>query len=134
VTGPVDSSRDAQRYGTDRPRRRAVIIGLSAILAAAFVTWVVWAAWLSSDPAIDANVAAFDVVDSHEVRVKVTAEIRDGAADGTCLLRATAEDHTVVGELNLTVDQLRKLKGSWIPIRTERQATTAEVVRCSSDR
>jgi hypothetical protein len=71
------------------------------------------------------------VVDSHQVQVKVSARLRDADTAGSCLVRATAEDHTVVGELTLTAAQLRADSGHWVAVRTERRATTAAVVRCS---
>jgi hypothetical protein len=94
--------------------------------------WAVWAALDTGSSALDASVTSYDVVSTHEVRVKVSIQPRDASVDGTCLLRATAEDHTIVGELNLTADELRKATGSWIPIRTERRATTAALVRCTT--
>ena len=129
----ISAAAMAQRDGTDRPRRRAVIVVLSAVLATAFLVWLGWVAWFHGDPAIDANVSSFDVVSTHEVRVKVAVRFRDADTDGSCLVRATASDHTVVGELNLTADQLRAAKGGWISIRTERRATTAALVRCTGN-
>ena len=122
----------AGRYGSDRPKRRRVAVALGSLIAAALTAWAVWAALSLGNPAIDATVTAYDVVDTHEVRVKVTLHLRDTDTAGSCLLRATAEDHTVVGELNLTTAELRSAKGTWISLRTERRATTATVVRCSS--
>lgn len=97
----------------------------------ALLAWAVWAALDTGSTGLDASVTSYDVVSTHEVRVKVAIHPRDPDVDGTCLLRATAEDHTIVGELNLTADELREATGSWIPIRTERRATTAALVRCT---
>jgi hypothetical protein len=121
----------AQRYGTDRHRGRGLVLAVVGVLVAAFLAWVAWAAWFHSDPAIDASIVSYDVVGTHEMRVKVDAHFRDAEADGTCLVRAIAADHTVVGELNLSASDLREGKGSWIPIRTERRATAAELVDCT---
>jgi hypothetical protein len=121
----------ADRYGTDRPRRRGLVIAIGGVLVAALLAWAVWAALDTGSSGLDATVTSYDVVSTHEVRVKVALDSRDPAVDGTCLLRATAEDHTIVGELNLTADQLREATGSWIPIRTERRATTAALVHCT---
>jgi hypothetical protein len=118
------------RYGTGRPRRRPLPIALGVLLAVVLAGWAVWAG-LGSRPAIDAQLTAYDVVGTHEVRVKISAQFRDADTDGSCLVRATAQDHTVVGELNLTADQLRAAKGRWISVRTERRATTATLVRCT---
>jgi Domain of unknown function (DUF4307) len=122
----------AQRYGTDRPRRRWLGLALGGLVAGVLLAWAVWAGTAQDDAPIEAQVTAYDVIGTHEVRVKVEAHFTDPGADGgTCLVRATAEDHTVVGELNLTADDLRAARDSWIPIRTERRATTASLVRCT---
>jgi hypothetical protein len=101
------------------------------VLVAALRIGAVWAALGTGSSGLDADVTSYDVVSAHEVRVKVAVHSRDPGTDGTCLLRATAEDHTVVGELNLTADDLREASGTWIPMRTERRATTAALVRCT---
>jgi hypothetical protein len=103
---------------------------LAVLLVGGLLAWGVWAAVLNADKSLTAEVSSYDVVDAHLIRVRVAAHLRDGAT-GSCLLRATAQDHTSVGELNLTAAQLRAADGSWIPIRTERRATTVTVVRCS---
>jgi len=125
----------AERYGHGRPRqqarRRVVVAVLAVLLVGGLLAWGVWAAVLNADKSLSADVSSFDVVDAHQVRVRVTAHVRDDATTGSCLLRATAQDHTSVGELTLTAAQLRASSGSWIPIRTERRATTVAVVRCT---
>ena len=121
----------AGRYGTDRPSHRGLALVLGSVLVAALLAWAVWAALDTGASGVQADVTSYQVVSTHEVRVKVAVHTRDPDADGTCLLRATAEDHTIVGELNLTADQLRAATGSWIPLRTERRATTAALVRCT---
>jgi hypothetical protein len=123
VTGPTD------RYGGGR-QRRALPIVLGTLVALTLLAWAVWAGF-TSQPAIDAQLTSYDVVSTHEVRVKISAQFRDADTTGSCLVRATAEDHTVVGELNLTADELRAAKGRWISVRTERRATTATLVRCT---
>jgi len=137
VTDPTEiraqstAQRMAERYGSARPRRRVLAIVAGMLVVGALLAWAVWAAWLQGTPAIRADLTAYDVVGDHEVKVKVAAKFRDEHAGGSCLIRATAEDHTVVGELNLTADELRAAQGSWIPVRTERRATTAALVRCT---
>jgi len=119
------------RYGTDHPRRRIVIWVATTLLAIVFLIWVAWVAIFHSNPAIDSEVASFNVVSDHRIDVRLSTHLRNADVRGTCLVRATARDHTIVGELNLTAAQLRADEGTWIPIRTERRATTAEVIRCS---
>ena len=120
----------ATRYGADRPRRRGRALALGIVVAVALTAWAVWAAASQGGQPIDAELTAYNVVSDHEVQVKVDVQIHDAGTTATCLVRATAEDHTVVGELNLTADQLRAAEGDWIPVRTERRATTAELVDC----
>ena len=96
----------AGRYGTDRPSHRGLALALGSSLVAALLAWAVWAALDTGHPGVQADVTSYEVVSTHEVRVKVAVHTRDPDADGTCLLRATAEDHTIVGELNLTADEL----------------------------
>jgi hypothetical protein len=129
VTDPTEIL--AQRYGSGRPRGRRVGLALGGLLAAALLAWALWAILEQDQAAIEADVSSYRVVGTHEVQVRLRTHFRDAGADGTCLLRATAEDHTIVGELNLTAAELRAAKGSWLPIRTERRATTATVVRCT---
>lgn len=119
------------RYGTDRPRRRGLALVIGALVVAPLGAWAVWAAVDAGATRLDASVTSYRIPNSHEIEVKVAVGTRDSGVDGNCLLRATAEDHTVVGELNVTADDLRSATGTWIPIRTERRATTADVVRCT---
>ena len=119
----------AQRYGGGRRRRTPLVLG--TLLALALLAWAIWAMWANGHRAIEADVTSYQVVDSHQIKVKLRTHFRDDGVDGTCLVRATAADHTIVGELNLTADQIRSASGDWIAVRTERRATTAEVVRCS---
>jgi len=122
-----------ERYGTERPRRRLVLVIGTTLLAIVFLTWLGWVAIFHSNPAIDAQVTAYDVVDSHQIKVKLLPDLRDDEVRGSCLIRATAEDHTIVGELNISAAELRAANGEWIPIRTERRATTVEKVRCTEE-
>jgi hypothetical protein len=119
------------RYGTVNPRRRIVLIVATTVLGAVFLGWLGWVAWFNSDPAIQAELTAYDVVDAHQVKIRVDARFRNDGIDGTCLFRATARDHTIVGELNLSVAQLRAAGDNWIPVTTLSEATTVEKVRCT---
>jgi hypothetical protein len=120
-----------ERYGAAKPRRRALLIVATTILATVFLGWLAWAVWFHSNPAIEAEVTRYEITGVHDARVQVAARIRDDEVRGSCLVRATASDHTIVGELNLSVSDLREQQGRWIPLRTERKATAVELVRCT---
>ena len=119
------------RYGAASPRRRSVLIVATTVLAVVFLGWLGWVAWFHSNPAIQVEVTSFDLVDAHRAQFQVESRFRDQTIDGTCLFRATAEDHTIVGEVNLTVAQLRAAGHDWIPMTTLSEATTVEKIRCT---
>ncbi len=120
-----------ERYGTASPGRRAVLIVATSVLAIVFLGWLGWVAWFHSDPAIEAEVVSFAVVDDQRVDVRLATRFRDDSVDGSCLLRATALDHTVVGERNVTVAELRAADGDWIPITTFNRANSVDMIRCT---
>lgn len=105
----------------------------TTVLAVAFGLWLAWAAWFHSDPPIRAELIRFDVTGEHEVRIQIDLALRESGISGVCAVRALAEDHTPVGEHNLTTAELAEAEGTWIPLRTERRASAVEVVRCAED-
>jgi len=131
IPAPSPAPSLAHRYGTDRHRGRVTGLAAGGVLVAALLGWAIWAAASQGRDAIEADVTSYQVVSSHETQVKLAVHFRNADSTGSCLVRATAQDHTVVGELTLTADQLRASQGTWIPIRTERRATTATLVRCT---
>jgi len=50
----------------------------------------------------------------------------------SCLLRAYAEDHSVVGELPVPVESGAPTRSVVATVRTERRATAVELVGCSA--
>lgn len=120
-----------ERYGAARPQRRVILRVATIVLAAVFLGWLGWVAWFHSDPAIEAEVQAYDVIDEHRVQVRLVSRFRDDSVDGSCLIRATARDHTIVGERNVTVAEIRAAAGDWISITTLNRADSVMKVRCS---
>jgi len=120
-----------ERYGTASPRRRVVLIVATTVLAIVFLGWLGWVAWFHSDPAIEAEVKSYEVVDAHHVQVRLASRFRDDSVEGSCLIRATARDHTIVGERNVTVAEIRAADGDWISITTLNRADSVEKVRCT---
>ncbi|MCW2754772.1 MAG: hypothetical protein JWQ32_2183 [Marmoricola sp.] len=120
-----------QRYGTPSRTRRGTLIVVSTLICALFLGWLGWAIWFRSNPAIEADIASFDVVNVHQVRIKIQTRFRDESVVGSCLFEATAADHTIVGDLNLTVQQMRSAGGNWIPLRTFDRATTVQRMSCT---
>jgi DNA-binding transcriptional regulator of glucitol operon len=119
-----------QRYGRRGPARWTLV--LVAVVSAAFLGWLVWATWSHATPTVESDLVGFSVVDDHAatavVEVVLHVEVDPDQAGVRCLVRATSEDHTPVGEL------------SWVPtagrnevdLRTERLATAVELVGCTA--
>lgn len=119
----------ADRYGAPAPWRRRALLGVSVALAAAFLGWVGWTIWAQSTPAVESALVGYDVVDEHAVVVTVQIDLADDDVVATCLLRASAEDHTVVGELSFTPTASGRTEQT---VRTERRATSVERVGCTA--
>ncbi len=124
----------AERYGTRRPLRRLSLIVVTVLVAGACLGWLAWAAWFQANPAISAAVAAFDVKGEHRIDATVEIRLRDRNVRGTCLLRASAEDHSVVGEVNFRAQDAADEYQRVLHVRTERKATTVEIIRCTADK
>lgn len=120
-----------ERYGVRGPRRRTTLLVATTVLGAVFLGWVVWAAWLHSDPAIDAAVSAYRVVDDHHVEVKIQMRLRNDRIEGSCDVGATARDHSPVGDQTFSVAQIKAANGGWLQIATLSRATTVELISCT---
>ena len=58
-------------------------------------------------------------------------ELKDEDVRASCVLRAFAEDHTVVGELSFT-PEYGAAQPFEVVMRTERQATSVEPIGCTT--
>ncbi|GAB2746111.1 DUF4307 domain-containing protein [Nocardioides pakistanensis] len=121
----------ATRYGTPSTARRRSTVAVAAVLAAAFLGWVVWAAVGHSDPDVTSELVSFEVLDEHTVTATFTVARRTTDVSASCLLRAQAPDHSTVGELNVDVgpggERVQQLTER---VRTEREATTVDLIGC----
>ena len=126
MSAPTDL---ADRYGAPAPWRRRVLLGASVVLAAAFLGWLGWTIWAQSTPDVESTMVGYDVVGEHEVTATVRIELGDDDVDATCLLRAFAEDHTIVGELSFTPTASGRTEQT---VRTERRATSVELMGCTT--
>jgi hypothetical protein len=103
------------------------------VVALAFLGWVAWVVFEYAAPAVTSELVSFDVVDAHAVDATFTVSRRETGVAASCLLRAQAPDHSVVGELAVSVgpggERLETLTRT---LRTEREATAVEVVGCTA--
>ncbi len=122
----------ADRYGTASPARRRTIIIASGVVGVVALVWLAWAAWFQSTPDVQSSIRSFDVVDSHTVNAEVVVKPRSKDVEASCLLRAFAVDHSVVGELNFKVTGENTSTLRAVQLRTEREATSVELVGCTA--
>jgi hypothetical protein len=118
----------AHRYGAPAPGRRRVVLAACVVLAAAFLGWLGWTIWEQSTPEVQSSLVGYDVVDEHQADATVDVHLGDADVVATCLLRAFAEDHSVVGEKSFTPDDGR----ATLSVRTERKATSVELMGCTA--
>ncbi len=134
VTTPSDPQQTEAllraRYGRRRPGGPVLV--LATVVVVAFLGWLAWATWSHATPTVESELLGYEIVDDHAATARVDVALRTDAdpdaAGVRCLVRATSVDHTPVGEL------------SWVPadgrqevsIRTERRATSVELVGCTA--
>lgn len=121
----------ADRYGAPARWRRWLLLGTVAAVVVAFLGWLAWTALSHSTPEVESELVTFDVVDDHTATAEVAIDRRDTDVDATCLVRAIAEDHSVVGELSWKPDGEARERAE-VTIRTERRATSVEMVGCTT--
>jgi Domain of unknown function (DUF4307) len=123
-----------ERYGTPSPVARRALVAVVVLVGAAFLGWLGWTALSHGNPEVTSELVTFTVDDEHQVTAQVDVRIDDQDVVATCLLRAIAEDHTVVGELHFEVRASDLEDGNVLEreIRTERRATSVDPVGCTT--
>ena len=122
----------ADRYGSTGPGRRRLIIVVSGVVGVLALVWVAWAAWFQGTPDVQSSLRSFTVLGDHSVRADVAVRTRSPGVRASCLLRASSEDHSVVGELNFKVAGADGTVVRRLELRTERAAVAVELVGCTS--
>ena len=123
----MDDQDLAERYGAPSPTRRRILVGVCVLVAAVFLGWLGWVAWFHGNPDATSELVTYEVVDEHTAKARLDVVLEEGV-DATCTVRASAEDHTVVGERTF-----RPVDGANnVTVRTERRATSVEKVGCTT--
>ena len=124
----------ATRYGSRSPAHRGLLITGATLLALVFLGWLGWVILHSVDPEVTSDMVSFEIVDEHAATGTFTVSRRSSDVGASCLLRAQAPDHSVVGELNIPVgpggDERQTVTKT---VRTERMATTVDLVGCTAE-
>ena len=122
----------AGRYGGQRSQRHRAAIVASGVVGVLAVAWLAWAGWSQSTPDVESNLESFEVVDNHSTEATVVVNIRSDNVTANCLVRAIGTDHSVVGERNFQVTGNSGASRHDVTLRTERRATSVNVVGCTS--
>ena len=96
----------ATRYGAPSTGRRRLTVIAVVVLAVVSLAWVAWAALSHSDPEVTSEIVSWEIVDDHTATATFQVARSTSEVEASCLLRAQARDHTIVGELNVTVARL----------------------------
>ncbi|MGN6574667.1 MAG: DUF4307 domain-containing protein [Nocardioides sp.] len=123
----------SERYGSPSATRRKAIVAVVVVLVAAGLSWLVWVMLEHGRPEAQSSLVSFDAVGQHAAVATFTVVRRSEDIEASCLLRALAADHTIVGELEVPVGpggpRVQTLERT---VRTERQATSVDVLGCST--
>ncbi|HET6654288.1 MAG TPA: DUF4307 domain-containing protein [Nocardioides sp.] len=124
----------ADRYGTRTSTSRKGLVAVMVILAGVGLSWLAWVMLVHGRPLVQSDLNGFETVDAHTTTAEFTVVRRDDRVRASCLIRAFAADHAIVGELDVAVGPgaptTQTLERA---VRTERQATSVEVVGCVAD-
>jgi hypothetical protein len=122
----------SDRYGSASPARRRIVILVSGVVGLVALAWLAWATWFESTPDVQSSLRTFEVVDKHSVSASLALHLRSDEVQASCLVRAYGDDHSVVGELNFKVTGVSGTTQRDVTFRTERQATSVEMIGCTS--
>lgn len=120
-----------QRYGARTPHRRLILVAFSTVLVTAGLAWLTWVIAFHGRPMARSDIVSFAVVNQHEATATVAVVRRDREVEASCLLRAQAADHSIVGELSFRVGASHDATTTLTrTLRTEREATSVSLVGC----
>jgi hypothetical protein len=118
------------RYGRPAPWQRRAVVAGSGLVGVLGLTWLAWTTVFHATPEVSSDLVSWRVVDDHAVTARIDVLV-DGDAhelQASCLVRATAADHTVVGEATFVPEDGH----NDVRVRTERRATAVESVGCTT--
>ena len=122
----------SERYGTPFRARRPLLVTGVVVLAVVALAWLAWVVLFHGRPQVTSQMVGFDIDGQHAAVARFTVVRRDTTVPASCLLRAYADDHSVVGELTVPVESGAKVASLSSTVRTERRATTVDLVGCTA--
>ena len=116
-----------ERYGAPSPVRRSLVLVAIGLVVVVLAGWLVWTTLFHASPAVESQLAAYDIVDDNRATALVSVSLEDGVV-ASCTLRAFADDHSTVGELAFEPVDGR----NDVAVRTERLATSVTLLGCTA--
>ena len=121
-----------ERYRRPSRVQRVLALVVITALVVSGVGLLAWTVVFASNPKVTSQLTAFSVADEHEAVATIAVKRESKFTEASCRLRAISEDHTVVGELRVPVVDGPQEQSLQVRIRTERKATTVELVGCTA--
>ena len=121
-----------ERYGAPSRAGRALVVAGTAAVALLGLVWLVWVAVFHGRPMVTSKLVGFEVGGEHVATARFSVVRREADVHASCLLRAYADDHSIVGERTVAVESGPATRIVDAPVRTERRATAVEVVGCTA--
>jgi hypothetical protein len=109
------------------------VIGIIVLclVAAVGLTWLVWAAWEQSRPAVSGQVHLWRIESDSRATFSLTVDRRDPSLPVSCRVIAQAQNFETVGEKTVDIGPTKaKLVAVSDSLRTLRQATSISVSSC----
>lgn len=130
-TGSASATLDA-RYGRTGRSRRLLLIGAVAVVAAIALTWLLWAAFIQSNPPVSSRLIGFKIASSTSASATIQVD-RSKSVEAQCRLQAKAADFSIVGEITVTVPPESPRQQSLdATLTTQRAATAVVLVGCTT--
>jgi hypothetical protein len=128
-TDPPDLT---ERYGAPSRATRLLVVTATAAVAVLGLVWLVWATLFHGRPMVTSKLVGFDVGGEHVATARFSVVRRESDVRASCLLRAYADDHSIVGERTVSVSSGPTTRIVDAAVRTERRATALEVMGCTA--
>lgn len=128
-----DAALRLQRRYPGRRIPRPLMITIVALVAAAALSWLIWAAAVYARPQVVAQVASYTVLSDQQIRITITVDRRNPALRARCRVIAQAPDFQPVAEQQVEIPPTAaRVVDVPIMLTTLRRSTSASVKGCTS--
>jgi cytoskeletal protein RodZ len=109
-----------------------LIIGVVAVVVAIGLAWLLWAAFIQSNPPVTSRLLGFEITSATSAKATIQVD-RTESVEARCRLQAKAADFSIVGELTVTVPA-DSPRHQTLPatLTTQRAATSVVLVGCTT--